>query len=125
MPFQDDIGLWENLGELRPVPNQWLKFQRVATEGNAAFRLKFSGDFGKSNYLWLRARYETAQTVQTGRIYRIYPTEEPQLIEYPHPKDFELRNVFFRSFEVQKKVRARLHRTTNIGNYTIRMEELT
>lgn len=100
----DDIGVWNNLGTLTPVPDQWIKFPVISNGANALFRVTFFAlNFAKvRSYLLLRESYSTAQTSQVTEARRVYVRQEQQLLEIPVPKDLFDRTIYLRYLEAKK-----------------------
>ena len=101
---QDDVAVWKNLGTITPEFLTWKKFQETSTGGNSVFRVKFTcSDFSKvRSFIWLRPRFQTAQTNQVERATRVYPKPDDMILEFPVPKDLFDRNLYFRDFEIIK-----------------------
>ncbi len=124
----DDIGVWNNLGSVKPKYQEWLKFPITATGANTAIRVSCScPSWDKLNsYILIRPRYSTANSDQVGQAVRIYPTENTKnVVEIPIPIDFQDRSVYFRDFEVKKVLRWRRRiGVTPDADLTITLEEL-
>lgn len=106
--YQDDIGVWEQLGRLNSPPIEvWTPLPRLSTAGNSLFRVQFHcSDFNKvSSVCWIRVNIKTAGTEQAFKPQKLYPRAEKLLLEIPVPKDLELRSIFFRSIEVKKSLK--------------------
>ncbi|GAX43445.1 hypothetical protein NIES4075_44580 [Tolypothrix sp. NIES-4075] len=123
----DDIGVWNLLGSVIPVWNNWLKFPNTATGTNATLRLSYlCPDWKKLNsYLLLRPRYQTSNTLSIGIVVKIYPEIIPNLIEVPIPQDLQDRSIYFRDFEIKKvsKWRRRVGITPDV-DISVKLEEL-
>ncbi len=125
--IQDDIGIWNDLGSVSPISTNWIKFPVVATGANDTLRITFSSqDFSKiTSFVWLRPRYQTADSDQVGKAIRIYPSAEKQIVELPIPQDFRDRSVYFRAFEIKKQLKYRKYiGTTPDISYLMKLEEL-
>jgi hypothetical protein len=124
---EDDIGIWNDLGTLTPNATNWVKYPVVATGANDTIRITFSSsNFSKINSLvWLRPRYQTADSDQVGQAIRIYPKPEKQVVQVPIPQDFRDRSVYFRAFEIKKQLKYRKYiGITPDTNYMMKLEEL-
>lgn len=75
--------------------------------------------------MWLRSRYQTANSDQVGKAIRVYPQPEKQIIEVPIPQDFRDREIYFRVFEIKKQLRFRRYiGTIPDVNYLMKLEEI-
>lgn len=125
--YQDDIGIWNDLSSVVPSSKFWTKFPIVATGANDTIRIRFeSQDFSKiKSFIWLRSRYQTANSDQVSQAIRIYPQQEKQIIQIPIPQDLQDRSVYFRAFEIKKQLRYRRYiGTASDINYLVFCEEL-
>lgn len=125
--YQDDVGIWNELGSVVPDSKDWLKFPIVATGANATIRVWFeSQDFEKvKSFIWLRSRYQTSNSDQVSQSIRVYPQTGKQIIQVPIPQDLQDRSIYFRAFEIKKQLRYRKYiGTTNDVDYLVYSEEL-
>jgi|SRR6476469_265178 len=102
--IQDEVGVWNQLGELTPIPAQWSKFPVISNGMNGVFRATF---FCESfprihSYALVRAEFFTARTSQFTQPIRVYPRPEIQIFEMPIPRDLLDRNIYLRHIEVMK-----------------------
>lgn len=106
---EDDIGIWNDLGIVRPVLYNWTKFPVTANGANATLRANFTcNDWSKVNhYLLIRPRYQTANSNSQGQPIRVYPEQTSIIFEVPIPQDLQERSIYFRDFEVRKVLRWR------------------
>lgn len=126
----DAIGLWNDLGTITPIYDQWVVFPTVSDSGNALLRASFfCSDFDKINsYLYFRSRYQVSPDDQVSLATRIYPSTHSStrlLFELPIPKSLLDLSVYLRSIEVKKIIA--YERYTGISpdiNYDVRLEEL-
>lgn len=124
---EDDIGIWNDLGTLTPGAENWVKFPVLATGANDTVRITFSSEnFSKINsFVWLRPRYQTANSDQVGQAIRVYPKPEKQVLEVPISQDFRDRSIYFRAFEIKKQLKFRRYVGTTLDiNYMMKLEEL-
>lgn len=103
----DSYGLWNDLGTVEPIYDQWVPFPTASNGGNALIRARFlCSDFDKINsYLYFRSRFQSGVTNQVTLATRIYPaahSDEDLLFELPIPKDFLNRSIKLRAIEVKK-----------------------
>lgn len=128
--ISDDLGVWNQLGSLQPILQDWLEFPVVSDGAKNTFRLEVvSLDPENINsYLLIRSRFQSSLTNQVEQSIRIYPKshlEEKLLFQLPLNRDLFENSVFTRKIEVRKVyIRTRYLGITMDTNYTIRLEEL-
>ena len=101
----DDFGIWDDLGTVLPLEENWLVYPRSTTSRSGTTRLVFGGDLEKTNsYGWIRCIYTIGIAQVFGRWIRVFPKVQRDIIDYPHPEDFANNpGIITRSFEVQKR----------------------
>ena len=107
MPTQilDDFGAWDVLGTVQPIFEQWVEFPDYTESLSNLCRLIFGGDLENiRSYAYLRCTYVIGLNQIKGHWWKIYPKSEPEIIIYPHPREFgELKTNPKRYFEIQKR----------------------
>jgi hypothetical protein len=105
----DDFGIWDDLGTVNPVFNNWLSFPDFTTSASGLLRLFFSSDvFDRLTFAYIRCLYDVGNAYAIGRWIRIYPKFEPELIIYPHPPEFQnLKGELRRVYQIKKQHRFR------------------
>lgn len=131
MPYvTDDTGIWNQLGGIIPLHDQWIVFPELAVAANATFRVQINcSDFSKINsFCYIRSRYMTQSTNQETLAIRIYPRGHPNgkfLLDLPPNGDLLARGVYSRSIEIKKVIRWRKwYGIVPDINYSISLEEL-
>lgn len=131
MPYtSDDAGIWNQLGFVTPIHDQWLVFPELAVAANATFRAQIAcNDFAKINsFCYIRSRYRTQTTDQETMAIRVYPKSHPEgkfLIELPPNAELLDRGVYSRSIEIKKVIRWRKwYGIVPDSSYSITLEEL-
>lgn len=124
----DDIGIWNDLGNIEVLPKLWLKLPITSTSANDTFRAYFqcSNWSNLRSYVLIRPRYSTQNSDQVGLPVRVYPSPIPVVFEIPILKELADRSIFFRDLEVYKVNRYKI-KTVGISGDTqivIRIEEL-
>lgn len=128
--IQDDLGVWNQLGQVQVVHDQWVKFPVISNAGNSTFRVKLicvDPSYIRS-YCYIRSRYSTANTDQPTQAIRIYPGSHPDekfLIDLPINRELFDRTIYLRSIEIKKIIKPRRY----LGvipdiDYSISLEEL-
>jgi hypothetical protein len=106
MPIQDGFGVWGSLGTLTPEHDRWKEFPGAALENNPTIRITYScSDWNLVNsFAWLRVVYKVGGQRVSEPARRVYPRNEPLLIQFPVNPDFLERGVSSRFFEVKKQI---------------------
>lgn len=101
MARTDAIGLWADMGIVDASPLSWLKFPNQAVWGNSVFRITLLSDDVslQGTHLWIRQEFPDSNFTQA---HKYYPSDVPQLLELPIPKDVFDRNVTVRSISVRR-----------------------
>ncbi|MEC4806684.1 MAG: hypothetical protein SAJ72_20705 [Jaaginema sp. PMC 1080.18] len=123
----DDIGLWINLGIVKPRPDIWQKFIKQATWGNKTFRVSVTTPYPEDVRGWVWIRQVIQPTGDVTPSVRYYPKPETQLIELPPPPEIQDRtSLVIRAIEV-KRSRTRWNgysKTRQLPLLAIKLEEL-
>lgn len=127
MSTQDSFGVWGSLGTIEPSHENWQQFPNAALETNPTIRLSYScSDWNKVNsFGWLRVVYKVGGQRVAEASRRIYPRNEPLLVEFPVNSDFLARGISARFFEVKKQlIWERYVGFTPDINWSVQIEEL-
>lgn len=128
MPISsDDLSIWNDLGTIEPIYNQWVVFPVQSNGGNAVFRVRWiCVDFDQiRSYVWVRSRFQTQQSNQVTQAIRLYPKSDDQIFEMPIPQDLLDRGIRLRSVEVKKYIQS-LRYVGIVPDiaYSMRLEEI-
>lgn len=74
------------------------------------------------SWVWIRPYY-IPERFGVGPSRRVYPSEDPQIIEIPIPQDLRDEGMTVRDIQIKKGYRYRIGRSPD-GPYTVKLEEL-
>ena len=106
MSTQDSFGVWGTLGIIVPEHDRWKEFPAAALETNPTVRINYAcPDWNRVNsFAWVRVVYKVGGNKVSEPSRRVYPRNEPLLIQFPPNPDFLQRGVSARYFEVKKQL---------------------
>jgi hypothetical protein len=103
----DDFGVWNNLGTVSPILNEWVKFPFQAIGGLNSIRLSFNYDLSLINdnnsYGLLRWTFNAGSNELIAKPQRVYVDKKTIILDLPIPQDLKDRGVYYRYFEIKKR----------------------
>ncbi|AFY39890.1 hypothetical protein Lepto7376_3714 [[Leptolyngbya] sp. PCC 7376] len=124
MPIVDDFGVWEGLGTVVPAFD-WQLFPLFPSTPNAAFRVFYIGDFDRTWYppAFVRGVYFSGSQYFFDRNWvKLYPKNEPEIIQIPYPADLQSDPLPQRQIEI-KLARRYHYADLSVNGYTVELFE--
>ena len=109
MPVVDQMGIWEDLGILDPLADDWQFFPLFPQKENSTFKIFYIGDIEKIKAWrvgsYIRASYFSGSQYFFDRHWlRLYPKHEPEIITYHYPQDLIKENLPQRQFQAKRRL---------------------
>lgn len=112
MAIVDKLGVWEDLGLLDPLADDWQFFPNFPKKEHSSFRIFFQGNIELLRKwkisAWIRAAYFSgSQYFFDSYWLRVYPKDEPEIITYRYPSDLIKDDLPQRQFQAKRRLRFR------------------
>ena len=121
MPVVDEMGVWEDIGTLNPLADDWQFFPFFPKKENSTFKIFYLGDINKLQSwrvsAYIRASYFSGSQYFFDRYWlRLYPKSEPEIITYHYPQDLIKEDLPQRQFQAKRRLRFRSARREHLKN---------
>lgn len=119
------MAVWASLGTITPVLTDWQLFPYESVAGRS-FRIVFGNVENATfkSYGIVRPVY-TWPELSVGEGKRVYPAQEPKLLEFAIPEDLVAAGATVRSFSIRKYIYYRWRGRWNEPIWTATLEELS
>ncbi|PNW40083.1 UNVERIFIED_CONTAM: hypothetical protein BEN50_15040 [Euhalothece sp. KZN 001] len=109
MPIIDDLGIWEDIGSLSFLVDDWQFFPFFPKKEHSTFKVFFLGDIDLLRKwrvsCWIRGAYFSGSQYFFDRNWlRLYPKEEPEIITYPYPVDLIKDDLPQRQIQAKRRL---------------------
>lgn len=130
MPVVNAFGTWRYLGEIAKVTQEWQFFTEFPQSKNSVLWLQ---QFGDLNWIpqyqvrgYIRAAYFDGTRYLFDRDWRrIWPKDEPEILQYPYPPDLITEPLPQRQFQIKYTVPWRKTQLQRDFTWTVELFEKT